>query len=226
LGFAGGVAGGACGFFVTGGNPIVGLAAAALGAIVAVVFEKIFIVLLAGVVAVAFGFAVLAGPYMGEADSFKQYSGGETQVATEALSLRESAEAARTYTADFSTAIKQAGSELPAARWAMIGGVVVILVVIGIFILHLASALCCSALGTVLIFAGMILLLLYKGAEPISAICERGHFYLCVFAGMIVFGTVEQMLVCQPRKGKKAAKKQTAQAGQQPRRAVQSWRTS
>ncbi len=226
LGFAGGVAGCACGFFVAGGNAIVGLAAAALGAIVAVIFEKIFIVLLTGVIAAAFGFAVLAGPYIGKADSLKQYSAGETQSLTEPLSLRESGETARAYTTDFGAAIKQTGLELPAAKWAMIAGVIVIFIIVGFFILHLASALCCSALGTVLIFAGMILLLLYKGAEPISAICQRGYFYLCVFVGMIVFGTVEQMLVCRPRTGKKVAKEQAAKEGQQPRRAVQSWRTS
>ena len=226
LGVAGGVAAGACGFFITGGNAILTLGTAALGAIIAVMFEKIFIVLLTGAIAAAFGFAVLAGPYIESADSLKQYRAGETQGVTEPLSLRQSAETAKGYTADFGAAIKQTGSELPVRSWAIIGGVIVIVVIAGYFIWRLASALCCSALGTVLIFGGMILLLLYKGAEPISAICQKGLFYLCVFVVMIVFGTVEQLLVCRPRTEKSVTKKQAAKEGHQPHQPVQSWRTS
>jgi hypothetical protein len=226
LAVAGAVAGGVCGFFITGGNFILASTAAALGVVIAVVFGKIFIVVLTGVLAAAFGFAVLAGPYIGSADSLVQYRGSETQGAIEPLSLRQSAETAKTYTADFGAAIKQTGSELPVVRWAIIGGVAVVFVIVGLFIWRFASALCCSTLGTVLIFGGMILLLLYKGAEPISEICRRGQFYLCVFIGMIAFGTVEQLLVCRRRTAKSAAKKQAAKEGQESRRPVHKWRTS
>lgn len=226
LAVAGAVAGGACGFFIKGGNFIIASAAAAFGVVIAVVFARIFIILLAGVIAAAFGFAVLAGPDIGSADSLVQYRLDETQGAIEPLSLRQSAETAKTYAADFGEAIKQTGLELPVGRWAIIGGVIVIFLAAGLLVWRLASALCCSALGTVLIFGGMILLLLYKGAEPISAICLRGQFYLCVFAGMIAFGTVEQWLVCRRRTAKSAAKKQAAKEDQEPRRKGQSWRTS
>jgi hypothetical protein len=226
LAVAGAVAGGVCGFFITGGNFILASAAAALGVVIAVVFGRVFIIILAGALAAVFGFAVLAGPYIGSADSLEQYRVSEAQGATEPLSLRQSAETAKTYTADFGAAIKQTGLELPVGRWAIIGGVIVIFVTAGLFIWRLASALSCSALGTVLIFGGMILLLLYKGAEPISVICRRGQFYLCIFIGMIAFGTVEQLLVCRRRTAKSAAKKQAAKDGQGPRQRVQTWRTS
>jgi hypothetical protein len=223
---AGAVAGGISGFFITDGNFILAAAAAALGVVIAVVLGRIFIILLAGVIAAAFGFAVLAGPDIGSADSLVQYRLGETQGAIEPLDLRESAETAKTYAVDFGAAVKQTGLELPVSRWAIIGGAIVIFLAAGLLVWRLASALCCSALGTVLIFGGMILLLLYKGAEPISAICRRGQFYLCVFAGMIAFGTVVQWLVCRRRTAKSAAQKQTAKEGQEPHRPVQSWRTS
>jgi len=63
------------------------------------------------------------------------------------------------------------------------------------------SALCCAALGTLLVFAGMILLLLYKGAGPISSISAKQSFYLGVFIVMTAFGTIEQLLLCQRSKG-------------------------
>jgi hypothetical protein len=226
LGIAGCVAGGVCGFFITGGNFILASAAAALGVIIAVAFGKIFIVVLTGALVAVFGFAVLAGPYIGSADSLEQYHASGTQGAIEPLSLPQSAETAKTYTADFGTAIKQTGLQMPARNWAIIAALIVIVVTAGFFIWRLTSALCCSALGTVLIFGGMILLLLYKGAKPISAICQRGYFYLCVLIAMIVFGTIVQLLLCQRRTKSSTAGKQINKENREPRKVLPSWRTS
>jgi hypothetical protein len=85
------------------------------------------------------------------------------------------------------------------------------ILVTGSLFWHLASALCCAALGTMLIFAGMILLLLYKGAAPISRICGKQPFYTTVFIAMTAFGTTEQLLLCQRAKKRPTAKKQTNQ---------------
>ena len=99
--------------------------------------------------------------------------------------------------AGFSAAIKQVCSQMPAYNWAIIAAAAVIFTAAGVFLWRLVSALCCAALGTLLISAGMISLLLYKGAAPVTCIIRRAPFYAMVFATMIIFGTIEQLLLCR-----------------------------
>lgn len=108
---------------------------------------------------------------------------------------------------DFSTAIKQACLQMPAYSWVIIAVPIVILILAGIHLWRLTSALCCAALGTMLIFTGMILLLLYKGAMPISWVSRRTSFTAAVFVAMIAFGTIEQLLLCPSDKEKSIGKK-------------------
>lgn len=87
-------------------------------------------------------------------------------------------------------------------------------------------ALCCATLGTMLIFAGMILLLLYKGAVPISHISSKQSFYTAVFITMTAFGTIEQLLLCRCLGEKLTRKKQTDKTKEEPRQTTPTWRTS
>ncbi len=57
--------------------------------------------------------------------------------------------------------------------------------------------------------AGMILLLLYKGAMPASEIADKSSFYAAVFVVMVAFGTGEQLLLCRFRQGKVVIKKES-----------------
>jgi hypothetical protein len=66
----------------------------------------------------------------------------------------------------------------------------------------------------------MILLLLYKGAAPISRICQNQLFYLGVFGVMTAFGMAEQLLLCQRIKGKLTGKKEK----NKPEKISESWR--
>lgn len=69
-------------------------------------------------------------------------------------------------------------------------------------------ALCYGIAGTLIALAGMILLLLYKGASPVSLIGDKQPLYMYIVIGMIVFGTFEQLLLYQ-YKCKKTASKDT-----------------
>lgn len=55
-----------------------------------------------------------------------------------------------------------------------------------------------SLIGSAIIFTGMIILLFYKGSRPINYIAERPLFYAMVFAAMIIFGTVTQLILSPP----------------------------
>jgi hypothetical protein len=204
---AGAVSGGICAFFIVGRNIRVAIILAGAAAVIAIIFERLFITILAAALAAVFGFAVLAGPYIENSEEVIPANQSKMPAQSPALSVRESIEEVKAYIADVSEKIKQACSQMPVYRWLILLMLVVILIAVGFFLWRLASALCCSALGTTLIFAGMILLLLYKGSVPISSIYNKPPFYGAVFATMTVFGTMEQLLLCQRAKRESIRKK-------------------
>lgn len=58
-----------------------------------------------------------------------------------------------------------------------------------------------SLCGTIMVCAGMIWLLIYKGATPIKTINENKVLYFGTFAAMTLFGTIIQSMFCKrPKK--------------------------
>lgn len=192
---AGAVSGGICGFFIGGQNIALAAVSAAIAAFVAVIFKRIFTCLLAAVIAAAFGFIVLARPYIEDTNILKHYPAYNLQNKAERLDAHQTAETIKAYMVDFGETIKQACSQMPAYSWLIISALALVFIAAGFLFRQVTSALCYATLGTLLIFAGMILLLLYKGAMPISRICQKQSFFLAVLAAMITFGTVEQLLL-------------------------------
>ena len=123
--------------------------------------------------------------------------------------------------------------EVPASKWLMILAPAVIILVAGLFLERLTVAVTCAAGGTILVFAGLILLLLYKGAEPINYINQRQMFFLGVIGAMTLFGSGVQLLLFRrvktskeepPQKPKKVHK--SAKQVEAPVTKPKSWRTS
>jgi hypothetical protein len=67
---------------------------------------------------------------------------------------------------------------------------------------NLGAALGCSAVGTVMSLTGLIVLLFYKGAQPVEFIAERPILSTAIFGGMVLFGVLIQLLLMRPGKGK------------------------
>jgi hypothetical protein len=182
--------------------------------------ERIFIAILAGVLAAVLGFAVLAGPYIENVGEATLVKWDETQN----LSTQQTVETVKTYITDFVAETKRILLQMPVYKWAIIAALAVIFPTAGFSQRRLTSALCCAALGTILIFAGMILLLLYKGAAPISRICQNQLYYLGVFAAMTAFGTAEQLSFCQRIKERLTRKKEKGKDGKEPEKTSTFWR--
>ena len=70
----------------------------------------------------------------------------------------------------------------------------------GYFQPRLMAAVTCSAFGTMLIILGMMCLLLYKGSDPMSYVYDRVKFYGLVTLGMIIFGTITELVLCTFRR--------------------------
>ncbi|MHC4113794.1 MAG: hypothetical protein ACYSSL_00495 [Planctomycetota bacterium] len=107
--------------------------------------------------------------------------------------------------------LKQLLMQLQPHYWLLAAAAAIILIIAGFFLWRLTSAWFYAILGTLLIFAGMILLLLYKGAMPISHITDNQPFYAAVFVAMTAFGTIVQLLFCDSGAKKVIIKKEIIQ---------------
>jgi hypothetical protein len=220
--------GGICGFFAIGRNVTTAAILSVVAALISATLQRIFIIILAACLAAALGFVVgcLVKPYVGFTEEGIPTSQSKSPVQGLSLNVNESAQLMKAYIIDVGDSIRQACSQMPLYNWGIIAVLVVIFVVGEIYFWRLTTAVCCAILGTQLIFAGMILLLLYKGAEPISSINSRALFYLGVFIAMIVFGTIEQLLLCpwlesKVKRRREAKKDKQRREGKKPH-----WRTS
>lgn len=221
----GAVSGSICGFLIIRQN-IAALALAAIAAIIAVILERLFITMLAASLAAAFVLIILACPYIERSDAAIPTNHDEVSEQGLTVSASGSLKILKIHTVNCIYEIKQACPKMPVYNWLIIVTSAVIFIPAGLYLYRLASAFCCAALGTILIFAGMILLLLYKTSAPISHICHSSSFYLAVFTAMITFGTLEQMLICKSPKRQPTRKKQTNKAQQTPDEAIPRWRTT
>lgn len=219
----GAVSGGICGFFISGRNIVTATALAALTAVIAIWLEKIFIAILAGVLAAILCFTVLAKPN-NDIDDARYNLGYESENIRMSLNTKLSVEVAKRYIADFAAETGQIFSQMPAYNWAIMEVVAVFFLAVGFARRRLTLAFCCAVLGTMFIFAGMILLLLYKGAAPVSRICQNWLFYQGVFGIMTAFGMAEQLLLCQRIKERLTGKKGENKDGKESEKTLESWR--
>jgi hypothetical protein len=222
---AGAVSGGIGGFFIAGRNIMAASIIAGVSTVIAIIFERLFITILTAALAAAFGFAVLAGLYIDGSEQAIQANPGRITILSSTLSIRESIEEVKAFVVDVRENIKQTCSWMPVYVWVILPVLVVIFIVVGFFLRRLASALCCSVLGTILIFAGMILLLLYKGSLPISSIYSKPPFYGAIFITMIVFGTIEQLLLCKRVKRDSIRRNRANKGKEEPEETKRDWRS-
>lgn len=201
---AGAITGGILGYVLMSSGVVPMAASAVAAAVIARVFERVSITVLAAALAATIGFAVLAGSYI---ESPQAISAADQDGASARTATGEGAagmEQLKAYAVDAGGRIERAVWLMPPQKWAIIVLLAVISLVGGFVIWRPTAALCFSVLGTILIFAGMIVLLLYKGAAPVGRISSRPLIYGGIFAAMALFGTVEQLLLCRGAK-KKAA---------------------
>ena len=222
------VVGATCGVIAAIGllNQSVGamIALALIGAFVGAVLQRFFTAALAGALGVTAAFLIVAWPLLGQDQGVSL--GAEPTDAAETLSTRDSAEVVRITVVDLRDSIKLAGRQLTPALWGivMIAGAVSLG---GALVMrHLGKALSCSILGAALIFAGLVLLLLNKGSEPITRIGLRPGYYILAFLSVVAFGTIEQWLLCRRlgarARGKNSKRSKGRQADEAPSRG--SWR--
>jgi hypothetical protein len=216
LAVAGAVSGGVLGFFIVGRSIIWAVVLAGAAATTATLIEKLFFAALAAALAAALGFVVLARPYMGNSQSAMPTDRDKTPAQGTTMSMGDSIEKIGAHLADLCGQVRKVCAQMPARNWVIIAVLAAVAIVAGFSLRRLTPALCCSVIGTMLIFAGMISLLWHKGSAPVGSIRSKPSFYAAVFVGMTVFGTIEQLLLCRHTRTQSQGKEQ---AGSDPEKA-------
>lgn len=224
-GVVGAVAGAVCGLFVIRCTILSAAFLATVLATFAVIFERIFFIVLTAALATVVSFAILAWPYLGIPQQLSATNPGSVSVHEPTLSINETIEVVRVYFINLHRELKQVRSWMPLHNWVMVAALAAVFLSIGFYLWRLTSALSCAALGTMLIFAGMVLLLLYKGSVPISSVCCKAPFYSGIFIAMTAFGTIVQLLLCRRAKKRSTKRKESNGDREELGRAKHSWRT-
>lgn len=222
---AGAIAGGILGFVLIGRGVIPAGASAGAAAVVAVVFERLSVAILAAALAAAIGFAVLVRPILVGPQALDPANQDETSAQTTTASGVEVLTRLKAYAVDVGSEVRRAAPQMPPYEWAIIAGLAAVFALGGLIFRRVVPALCFSVLGTMLIFAGMSLLLLYKGVEPVSRMSGQPPLYAGVLAAMTAFGTAEQLVLCRAAKAQARKKKGPARENQGAEERQRSWRT-
>ena len=204
ISIAGLAAGIVVGLFIVGRNIFSASLSGALAALIALIFEKVLAVLLAAALASAIAFAVLSEPYFEKAEITEVQS--EISEQTTTAGLDETLKELKKFGLDAGEKIKRAGTKIPIHIWTIIAAPGVIFLICGALLWRWNTALFFSVTGTAVICLGIILLLSYKGAEPVSHIRSMPFISVAVFLAVAGFGTIVQLLLCKGLKKEKITK--------------------
>jgi hypothetical protein len=208
---AGAAIGYVIGLLIAGGNTVPVITFTCLAAALAAVLEKFFTAILAALLAAVIGFAFLAGPHLAENPGTITTVLQNAQNHPGPLDTDQTIEVVKEYAAILFAEIRHISSQMTTFTPVVIAGIAAVVLIMGFFFGRLITALSAATLGTILVFAGMILLLLYKGTEPISHISSKQPFYATVFTAMTAFGTIGQFLLYR-----RPAKKEIPAAKKEP----------
>ena len=174
--------------------------------LVAMVFQRIFNSILAGVlvILIVYLFICLRIQVVSEIDAVLDPV-AQTSQDPQGMSVQETFEAIYAQIHLISRSMGQGFVGLPFLYQALIAVIFIGLVLLTGAWPRLGLTLCCSSAGAWMILIGMILLLLNKGAQPLTWISQNPMLSVVMLGGMAGVGTLEQLVLCP-----------TGKAGQTP----------
>jgi hypothetical protein len=101
----------------------------------------------------------------------------------------------------------QVGRSVDLKHQVVVGISAFFALLIGCVAQRLAEVVSCATAGTILVWGGMVLMLLSKGAQPLTGLLARSGTYVAMMSAMIGVGALEQLLFCgrktdKPKDGK------------------------
>jgi hypothetical protein len=192
------------GLFVVGRNLFSASLMGALAMLSALILEKLIVILLAAALAAAVAFTIAADPYFEQEEVAEVRN--ETSEQTTIAAFKDFIYELKTFGLDAGGKIKQAGTKIPIHIWPIIATPALIVLICGVFLWRFTSALFFSVLGTMVAFFGMLLMLIYKGTEPVGYVYGKPLIFTVVFVVMAAFGTIVQLRLCKKSKKEKVTK--------------------
>jgi hypothetical protein len=186
-------------------------------AFVAMILPRLFTAILLAKLVAGILFIVLAWTLLATAN-VRTISGQQS------FSARESLDIVRAYGSDLTDNIMRAGQKMDFARWLVVAAVGSVVFASGLLFRHASGAIAFSILGTVLIWSGLGVLLMFKGSKPIERIEHNALAFGLGAAGMVVFGSLEQYMLCRHADRKRRAKRRKEQEQEQAQESKRSWR--
>ncbi len=217
----GAFAGGVTVLLAVSENGIVAGASALVVALLAAMFQRAFTALLLGLLSLAISFVILAYPYLQEHHG--TLIAGENLDRSPRLTARDSLNVAHAYGLDLIDGVRHAAGRLTPSQWAIIAAAAAGLLTLGAFFQSVGGALSCATLGTAMIFAGLLLLVIFKGSAPVGRLAGRPAFYGLIFVGMAAFGTLEQLTFCRKAEQQKP-KRKSGKSQSASKESKRSWR--
>lgn len=215
---AGAVAGAVIGLYFVGRKTVSAVGLAALCALAAAFFNKLFVTILAAAMAVLLAVTIMAWHYDFEFSIESTIEKPSTQ-----LNQKQTLEFIGQNIGDFALHMNDIYRSVPNYNWLIVPLLIVVFVTAGIFCWNLICAWLFATAGTIFIFAGIISLLFYKGSAPISAIFNNGNYFAAVFSAMMVLGTIVQLLLFHHIKPRAASEKIKTDNSKEPS-GSQGWR--
>jgi hypothetical protein len=120
----------------------------------------------------------------------------------ERLSVEDSVRVIKTLICFLGDKIRSTVKNIGGTGIGVMSGAGLVIVLAGYFLPRVIAAATSATLGTLFISVGMVILLLYKTAKPLSIVYARPNFYVIIAGVMIVFGTASTLLLCTHKRHK------------------------
>lgn len=177
----------------------IALVAIIFAAAIGMVLDKPAIIFSGGIAAAIVLLTILSPAI--EFDSDTPSAGAENLQTQTAMTASQSATLGIEWIKYYATNIHAAIGQSEPIIKAISVGLALAVIFVGIALRRPVSAVACATVGTAVVFFGMVTLLLYKGSQPLTHICQKSGFYTTVAVCMVIFGTAAELLLCPAKPG-------------------------
>jgi large-conductance mechanosensitive channel len=183
---------------LTGGKISVTIMASTAALIAGAVLRRLVFAIAAAILVASCIFVAISEPSKSPMQASLSQANPEGPVISPAQSWQQT----QTFAKDSYYNIISIGKKQSPKTYAVVGGAAILAFIVVIAMNNFGAALACSAMGTLMSLLGMIVLLFYKGGQPVEFISDRAIVMAGVFGGMICFGILIQLILLLPRKPK------------------------
>lgn len=194
-GIAAGAAGCACAMAATNRQTVAIASMAVVAGGFGMFFDKKTLALAGAMLTAVIATILLAGPLPDDKTKPVYVEMATTPAPGQQLSVRDSIKVVGDHALLLSNIIVQTVRNASARDLSISITAGAAVLITGLLFSRLVAALTCSATGLVLMLTAMTLLLMYKGAQPITFVRERVPLYHIAMLAIVAFGTVAQLLL-------------------------------